>query len=320
GPRFRFTSRWLARWGWAVGIAALLLAFLTFLALRPAQNEPAGSSHRPAAYAVIQDGSAKIIRGSQEVPASQVEALEPLDELVLPPGARATLVLAGGIATLNGPWRGVISSAALTQKAPDSGASADRLKLALFEEPHELRGAGLLASTRSGSTLRIFSPAGVTAWVNPLIIWDSQPGKSYEVTVTDAFDSTAQPVSASAVFSPLEFTQIPGAQDWPLRPGGLYRIRVQESGNPFILAERTFQVADPGSLRPTQVGVAQLLLAHEILAGAPARVGDAMAELLTIPNNLARTPLAVRLKLLAFGQLGDAEGFAAMLALLQAEE
>ena len=56
-----------------------------------------------------------------------------------------------------------------------------------------------------------------------------------------------------------------------------------------------------------------LLAAYRILAENPSALGDALSLLLTLPPDLGQTELALRLKLLAFGQLGYAPDFQAVL-------
>jgi hypothetical protein len=48
----------------------------------------------------------------------------------------------------------------------------------------------------------------------------------------------------------------------------------------------------------------KLIHAYRILSTEPSRVGDALAELLTLPPAFAESELVLRLKLLAFGRQG----------------
>ena len=96
---------------------------------------------------------------------------------------------------------------------------------------------------------------------------------------------------------------------------GLYRMRLAETGGPLTASEYTFRTLDV----PSRTSAEPILNAVQIMTSNPARVGDALADLLTLPPAMADSELALRLKVLAFAQLGytgDADATAAQLARL----
>ena len=115
------------------------------------------------------------------------------------------------------------------------------------------------------------------------------------------------PLRATNVTSPVEF-----AAAWPggaLAKDRLYRLRISESGKPLSTTELTFRTLPYEDRTPDAPD--KLLAAYQTMALNPSRLGDALALLLTLSPDLSTSELALRLKLVAFGQLGYAEEFQA---------
>jgi hypothetical protein len=210
-----------------------------------------------------------------------------------------------------------------TPPAPNrtNGVAVDSLQIALFRPAQQT--LALLVTKRGSQAIRVYSPVGFTTSPAPPVLWKSQPGKTYEIAITDELTPTAPPLRHSGATYPLDFRAV-----WPgrtLAEDGLYRLSIFESGNPINATELVFRTvpsraggtstsADgPGSTGAPE----QLLLAYQILTTTPSHLGDALAQLLILPPDLANSEMALRLKLFAFGQLGYQEDFEAVLSQLQ---
>jgi len=188
----------------------------------------------------------------------------------------------------------------------------------LFKPAQDLLAAGLLVTTRSAQSIPLYSPIGSTARLTPLILWKSEPGKTYDLQITDEFNANASPMRLHAVVPPVDFSKVESWKGRTLAAKGLYRLRLSETAKPLTTCEYTFRTAGEAETtadRPTE----RLLQACKILSTDPSRIGDALANLLTLPADLADAELALRLKLLAFGQLGYKDDFDAAATRLQAD-
>lgn len=302
---------------------AVSLVLLTMIAIgvrlfldRPTTSlDPAEAG--PVAYCLPGEGGLELRRRGKPVPANFL-AVQAGDEIHLPTGSAATLITSNGAVALRGPQH--LSGRALAaQGAPNplaTNATGAAIRAALFSPAGQLPAAGLLIAMRDGRSIRLYSPNGSTADLAPLFLWKAEPGKTYDLAITDEFDRATLPWIARGVRPPLDFSHVAGWQGRPLGVNGLYRLRISETGQPLTAGEYTFRtMAAPGEA-PARTPAERLLAAFTIMSAAPARVGDALAGLLTLPPELAGSELALRLKLLAFAQLGYAEEFEATAALL----
>jgi hypothetical protein len=201
----------------------------------------------------------------------------------------------------------VTNQTEMTPPSNDRGGlnkEADAMRVVLFRPANQLLASALLVTTRSGQSIPLYSPLGSTANLTPLILWKSEPGKSYDITITDEFDSKQEPLWLRGVVPPIEFNTVEVWKGRSLAKDGLYRITLREIGKPLSASEYTFRTVNAVDGPRPSAPAGRLLRAFQILKVEPSRVGDALAELLALPAEFAESELALRLKLLAFGQLG----------------
>jgi len=260
---------------------------------------------------------------------SSATPLRSADEVRLPRGAKAHLVTASGAIELVGPKRMLAGEEAARGRASTEKAgnrqrafanATNALQVALFKPPKEISASSFLTTTRSSQIIPLYSPLGSTSNFKPLILWKSEPGKTYDITIADEFDSKATPLRLSGVVPPIEFAKVEAWQGRMLAKDGLYRITLSETGNLLSACEYTFRTLKNEEATISISPAEKLLSAYRILSTEPSRVGDALAELLTLPPAFAESALANRLKLYVFGKAGYREDFDAVAAQLHAGE
>jgi hypothetical protein len=316
---FPFPTARQPRWrGAPVGLAlaaAVVIAAVVAGALLMRGPAPAGPS-TPAAYIVASDGPVEVRRKGPATALGSPMTLRDSDELHLPAKSTATLVLPGGLVSLEGPSTFTAMEMSLgggratgTSPAGDPSVRGNGgIETALFQPGNQL--AGLLVTTRSSQDIRVYSPLGFTARRTPALAWESQPGKTYEVSIQED-SATAALLRLTKAVSPIEFTNA-----WPgrrLTNDGLYRFTVAESGKPLTATELIFRVLPEVEVevgasvsdRPSE----KLVAAYRLLTATPPRLGDALDLLMKLPPELASSELALRMKLFAFGQLGYQPNF-----------
>lgn len=309
--RFR---HWRERWNGAVaGIVSVALIALiagTFFWLNQPATPRSSSSNStgPVAHLLVLQGRPEVRRDGQLLSAATAFTLRDGDKVHLPPATEALVVTPGGDVSIQGP-----KTATASELAAAAGASIRRtnqmgqasdLHTALFQPAPELLKAGLLVTTRSVQSIALYSPVSATVHLAPVILWKAEPGKTYDLRLTDEFDSATPPWTLSAATSPVEFAKVEAWKGRPLGENGLYRLRISESGRALTTCEYTFRTVKEEGDSPPNATANPLQEALQILTTTPSRVGDAMAVLLTLPPDHASTELALRLKLMAFGQLG----------------
>ena len=307
----------------AILIGGLLLAGIWCLWLSPRSN-----SSSPAGYLVITKGTVELRRAAQTLPLSPAAPVHAADELRLTAGSQAEIIAANGVIHLQGPKQlrvqAAIAGAVRTiANVPNDTAATERaqqrakIQTALFRPVPQLAAGNLLITSRAAQSIPLYSPAGATARLAPPIWWKAEPGKTYDLVISDELNKQTPPFRANALAPPVDFAKLASAQGKTLAKDGLYRLRLTESGRSASVCEYVFRTLPASDeTRPATPGE-KLLAAHRIYASDASRVGDVLAELLTLPDALANTELALRLKLLAFGQLGYAEDFDAALAKLK---
>jgi hypothetical protein len=195
----------------------------------------------------------------------------------------------------------------MTPSGRDQGPAA--LQIALSKPAGEL--GGLLRSMRGEEAIHLYSPVGATRRSRPLIDWKGEPGKQYDVSIKDEFDPNVTPLHVSGVVPPMDFGKLVAREDQHLTKDRLYRVRLTEIGQPLSASEYTFRtLAQLDDVLPGDAS-AKLSDASRILREEPSRLGDALAELRGLPQPVASSELALRLKLFVFGQLGYKEEFEA---------
>lgn len=301
---------WLSSGNWmARGTAFAFLIFLTvglFIWINQLSHPVASTSSaedRPLAHLILLEGSSEVRRAGERRAVTVSVSLRSGDEISLPLGSLASLVTPNGELPLRGPVRAAVgelvaSSAVTPARSTNSAAPA-----ILFDPATELSISNWIASTRSVQTIVIYSPAGVTASLTPLILWKSEPGKTYDVTILDEFNPATPAWRLTNATPPVVFSVIDAWRNRQLAVQGLYRVRVSESGRPLTASELTFRTAMADSFQFPDTPSAALQNAFRILSGESGRVGDALALLLTLPPDLSSSELAIRLKLMAFSQL-----------------
>jgi hypothetical protein len=182
-------------------------------------------------------------------------------------------------------------------------------RIALFEPAAGLDRDRLLLAVRGAQEIELYSPLGATASLTPVFYWKPEPGKTYELTVTDELDSKRPAWRKSVAKPPVQFSEFNNRASPGLEPNGLYRAQIIRSDAPLTVSTYTFRTLEGASATRTLTGVEALLHAAQLLAGDSGRRGDALAVLLALPEPLASSELALRLKLLAFGQSGYRDEF-----------
>ncbi len=309
-------SLWQAFWFWlpsgsplARGAAFAALVFIAiglFVWINQLSHPVASKNSaddRPVAHLILLEGNSEVRRAGERRAVTVSVSLRSGDEISLPQGSLASLVAPNGELPLRGPVRAavgeLVASAAVTPaRSTNSAAPA-----ILFDPATELSKSNWIAFTRSVQTIVIYSPAGVTASLTPLILWKSEPGKTYDVTIQDEFSPATPPWRLTNATPPVVFSVIDAWRNRPLAVQGLYRLRVSESGRPLTASELTFRTAMADSFHFSDTPSSALQSAYRLLSGESGRVGDALALLLTLPPDLSSSELALRLKLMAFSQL-----------------
>ena len=305
---------WRARWNGAVaGIASVTLIALlagTFFWLHPPATPRSSNSNStaPVAHLRVLQGRPEVHRNGESHSVIAAFTLRDGDKVHLPPGTEALVVTPGGDVSFQGPKTATASelaaAAGSSNRRTNQMGQASGLHTALFQPMPELLKARLLVTTRSVQTIPLYSPAGATAHLAPVILWKTESGKTYDLRLTDEFDSAAPPWTLSAATSPVEFAKVEAWKKRPLAANGLYRLRINETGRVLATCEYTFRTVKEERDSPNIGTGNPLQEALRILTTTPSRVGDALAVLLTLPSDLANSELALRLKLMAFGQLG----------------
>ncbi len=297
-----------------VALAAGTTVLLTLGALVWIQvSRPSAPSHPTqthlAGHLIPLTGNAQVRRGPMSFSLRQPFAALLGDELVLTATDIVQLLTGQGLTNLAGPLRLRLTDAVaptIVPSAPQDQAER-QMRTALFETPDRIRTAGLLLATRSGSPVPLYSPRTATANPTPLIWWKGRPDGKYDVTITDELQPGTPALRLRAVAPPVDF-----GQAWPgraLTPGGLYRVIVRESGDALAVAEHTFMTLPHRSASLSEDPPTRLVRALAQLSTDPPCVGDALVDLHALPPPWADSPLAIRLRLLAYGQLGLADDF-----------
>jgi len=305
---------WRERWNGAVAgivsvaLIALLAGTLFWLNQPAAPRSSSGSSTAPVAHLLVLQGRPEVHRDGQLLSATTAFTLRAGDKVHLSQGTEASVVTPGGDVSLQGPKTTTASelaaAAGVSNRRTNQMGQASALHSALFQPTPEPLKAGLLVTTRSVQTIPLYSPAGATAHLAPVILWKTEPGKTYDLRLTDEFDSATPPWTLNAATSPVEFAKVEAWKSRPLAANGLYRLRISEAGRALTACEYTFRTVKEERELPSNATANPLQEALQILTATPSRVGDALAVLLTLRPDLANSELALRLKLMAFGQLG----------------
>jgi hypothetical protein len=305
----------------SVSFALLVFALLAagvFIADRSVQRSPSTfSGPITAGYLVVDKGKPQVRRAGRELVPEATTPLQQADEISLAARTKVFLITVGrDPITIDGPTRFRVSDQ-IARATRNQSAGNQVLAAALFLPVDDLLSSNLLVTTRSSQSIPLYSPVGATANLTPLIHWKGESDKTYDIIIADEFDRGAKPFQLTGVSPPVKFAEVAAWQGRQLAANALYRLVVRQTGQPLSACEYTFRTLDapgaPSELTPAE----KLARAFRILSAESSRVGDALAELLTLPQDFAESDLALRLKLSAFGQLGYREDFDTITARLK---
>jgi hypothetical protein len=325
----RHSSDWLAplRWQWAhpvfrrcviaVIFAVMVLAgFGLFRVLRyPVVSGPAAE---PSAFLVVEKGQPRLSRLGAGHSVVSPTALRASDKLQVPQGCRVSILSRVGRVQVSGPDAFEIGAFVANHSSKNAIETAEPSRDKLFAAmvtPNAGRAASeLLSVTRDHRTIVLYAPLDSTAELAPVIRWKADPGKKYDLEIWDEFGTRSKLVSLSGVTSPVDLAR---SQGKGLAQQGLYRLILQEQGVPFSASEYSFRTLDESPSIPAERSAPeQLLQAYELLAAEPARTGDALQTLLSLPSEWANSEFSLRLQLYIFGTKGYQEDFNAVAARL----
>lgn len=310
----------------AVAAAVLVCGLLFFVQQR-------GDSET-LAYLVTDQGRPEIVRHGNPLPLAATVALQKNDRISLVAGDAVRVLTPAGSLPLQGPQHlraehlyALVEAGRASAPRPAS-KSAATVQTALFGSLKQLHKTPMLAVMRDTQGIALYSPRDATRSLTPLILWKAEPGKTYDITITDEFDRRTPAWQVRGVVPPVNFAEIEAWKDRPLAKEGLYRILIQEAGNPLAVCEDTFQTrkeaeatrsADHRAGLPTPSPTEKIARAFDLLNSRMPCPGDALAELLALPPEFADQPLVLRLKLAAFAQLGLHEEYDEVAARLTLE-
>jgi len=311
----------------SVAVALVILATLAggiLLNNRKTIAPVSGGEIEVVAYLVSVDGKPDVRRTGKPIDTRAGAPLRASDEVRLAAGAKIGLITPNGFLELSGPRSAragelVNNPSDKTQPSNDRDGitkAAEAMAVVLFRPAKQLLASALLVTTRSGQSIPLYSPLGSTADLTPLILWRSERDKTYDIAITDEFDPKTKPLRLIGTVSPVDFPKVEAWKGRTLAKDGLYRIKLSETGKPLSASENTFRTLKDAEASIPSARADKLLNAYRILAAEPSRIGDALAELLTLPPASAESELAMRLKLFAFGQEGYKEDFDAVAAKL----
>ena len=198
--------------------------------------EPINSTHRNsitsaegdiAGYFLTSQGQPELRRGGKALLLEPITSLRNGDEIRLAAGVSAQVITPRGAFRITGPKKfdaekigpetGAIALGVTSSNVKvASNSVAASLRTALFRPVNQVFAAGLLVTTRESRSILLYSPAGATRSLTPLILWKTEPGKTYEVSITDEFGRAAQPWRVAASLRRLSFQKLkPGkAGNW----------------------------------------------------------------------------------------------------------
>jgi len=282
----------------------------------PSRGKAGDSSPALAGFLLATTGRPELQRGGQSIEPRAAMPVMTGDRVKLLRGVSVSLVVPSGPTNLSGPHEFTVTR---MQADRTMTPEIDLWTTVLLEPTATVLARMPLQLQRSASRFPIYSPQGYTRRVPVTIIWKTESGKTYDLLISSAINPDEPAISLRRVTSPVHLpdpaasTARRTSSSAPRTAGNagltadtLYRVRIFPSGKQVPMAETHFQT----SRQPVETGdrplsaEQKLELASGALAEQPPRLGDALAELLTLSDEYAASELALRLKLYAFGQLG----------------
>jgi len=208
---------------------------------------------------------------------------------VIPNGAKIKLVHAdtGKTEDIAGPAKII-----LQQKLPNETES-------LTSPLEEVSSATKTIKLPQSSGPLFTSPVGVTRYLNPLITWTAQDGKTYDIAVLDPADPYVPPRVATNIRPPVALADLETPQRRQLSFDRNYEIIIRESGTQLVAGEARFLTASdaqPENQLPT-TPTDLIAEACAAMARKPYRTGDAWLALSHLPTDWAKSELGIRLRL-----------------------
>lgn len=266
------------------GLAAAAAVGLTLWLGSPPANNPGTPTDNTVRLAFVVPQSGEITVATSAGAHSTVLPV-PLtggETVTIPAGREALLLTADGrISIIRGRYQ---------VTAPATGGA--RPDPRWFEAPLALLGAGP-AMKRGSDDIRVLSPRGATAAREPAVHWVAEPGRTYDVELSDALQPAAPPARVSGVIPPLAFHRL---LPEPLAVGGIYMLRVAETGRPTSeVSGRFMVVAPPANFADGTDPATVVAAAFQAIAESPARTGDAWLLLQKLPADWRESELGRRL-------------------------
>ncbi len=303
---------------WRSLVLAPTAAAIAIVAWRASGLKPHLVEQVPAGFLIVQQGAAKFGGSGEEL--QNGTPINMRDSIFLADKARAAVVTPRGVLRFTGPAR--LPAMTLVQSALPVAREdmiGEELRRTLFDAGSIVSMADSEVATRSSEGMRLYSPLGATGSLTPVLWWKAVPGKKYDLIIRDEFNPEPPPWIAVEIVPPLSFGQVPSWVGRPLSPDTLYQLRITEAGKSSGW-EFTFRTAREASLEIPESPAEKLLEACAILSGGSGRLGDALADLLSLPQVSAESELAIRLKALAFIKAGALEESQQALAALKARK
>ena len=274
------------------------------------------------AYLVADQGRPEIVRHGNPLTFAATVALQKDDQIKLAAGDTVRVITPAGSLPLQGPQQlsaeKLNALVAVNRASPTRPAnkSAETVRIALFRPLEQLLGIPLVAVMRDTQGIALYSPRDATMRLAPLVLWKTEPGKTYDLTLTDEFDRGAPPWQVRGADSPVDFGKVEAWKGRPLAKDGLYRIVIREIGNPLSACEYTFRTTKDANGTWAVTPAEKIIRAYELLTAESPCPSDALAELLTLPAEFGESEMVMRLKLALFGQLGPQDDYDATAAKL----
>lgn len=255
-----------------------------------------------AAYVLAVDESSRL-GGWFARPLNPVSVITEGETVKVPQGAKVRVLFP------DGRTEDIEGAQTLAPTAPARrGEVIDRLLAATSEEIARIE----FSDTKTVvGDVRLVSPAGVTRFTNPEIVWITRPGAEYELAIIDPTDPYAPPRVADHARPPLKFQELQGPpQRRPLMRDRLYEVHVRERGSTLMYGFARLLVSHEAAEGELPEAPMDLLCeAAQALAKRPVRAGDAWLALSRLPEAWANTEPALRLRMHVAIELGLEEEF-----------
>ena len=270
-----------------------------------------------AGFLLPETGQPEVYRAGQQIPLRKTTPLMVGDQIKLANGSTIICITTpAGSKKITGPKKFIVEQENIEP------AKQDSLAIAILQPMSRVLANISLEPLRSATHFPIYSPQGYTRGFPLVVVWKAEAGKKYDLQIRYTL-GTAQPaLKLEGVVPPIDFSLVPEWKDKEFVPDGLYKISISESENPSQASEGYFQAAKDLMRvgREEKSPSEKIERARQSLSEKSPRWGDALAELLTLPEEYAQSELVLRFKLYIFGKLGLEEEFGLIKKQLQDAE